>query len=40
VALIGYNVFLDGLIKLKYDGRYVSSERYVGNLSTINWREK
>lgn len=40
VAIIGYNVFLDGLIKLKYDGRYVSSERYVGNLSTVNWRER
>lgn len=40
VGLIGYNVFLDGLIKLKYDGRYVTSERYVGNLSTVNWRER
>lgn len=39
-ALIGYNIILDGLVELEYEGKYIDSDAFVGGISKINWEEQ
>lgn len=39
-ALIGYDIILDGLVGLEYEGKYIDSDAFVGGISKINWEEQ
>mgnify|MGYP000070601626 CR=1 FL=1 len=39
-AIIGYNVTLEGQVKLKYDPKYVDEDGFLGAISTISWQEQ
>ncbi len=40
IAMMGYNVTLDGLIKLEYEGRYIDTGGFGGTLSKVTWQEQ
>lgn len=39
-ALMGYNVTVDGLVDLKYVGKYVDSAAFMAGFSKITWQEQ
>lgn len=39
-ALMGYNVTVDGLVDLEYEGRYVDSAAFMAGFSKITWQEE
>lgn len=39
-ALMGYNVTVDGLVDLEYEGKYVDSDAFMAGFSKITWEEQ
>lgn len=40
VALIGYNITLDGRVRLDYDDKYVDTNAFIGGVSNVTWQEQ
>jgi hypothetical protein len=40
IAIMGTNVYLDGVVKLKYSPKYVDSEGLFGDIELFSWQEK
>ncbi|RKY44828.1 MAG: hypothetical protein DRP81_05045 [Candidatus Omnitrophota bacterium] len=39
-GVMGYNVFWKGIVKLKYNTKYIPTEGFLGNVEIVTWWEK